>query len=1137
MANESRVQQLLDEVFDSERTPEEVCGDCPELLPEIRRRWRRMRLVEAQLEALFPSPESSTEANDPAPRLPAGDLPRIPGYEVEAVLGRGGMGIVFKAWHLRLERHVALKMLLVGACATPAERERFAREATAVAGLRHANIVQVHDVGDHEGRPYFTMEYVEGGSLAKQLSGTPQPARQAAALLATLAEAVHVAHQGGIVHRDLKPSNILLTADGTLRISDFGLARRLQDPGGLTWSGTPVGTPSYMAPEQAQGRSGAVGPAADTYALGVILYELLTGRPPFRGETGAETLRQVISQEPVPPSRLNDKVPRDLETICLKCLHKEPSRRYATAAALAEDLHRFLRGETITARRVGRSERLLRWMRRHPAEVGLILTALALLGLAVGAGMREWALAAERRAELANWAARLEYVIRLHQEGRFPEVRAILERVPDAGSDELRRQIERARADLDLAEQLEAVRLNRAVVVGRYFDLKVNKVLADQNYAEVFRTAELGHSPDDPEDAAARVGASNIRRTLVAALDDWALCTTDQSRRKWLLEVARRADPNPTAWRDRVRDLDAWNDRAVLTELARTALVEEESVQLLVALGERLRQAGADAIPLLKRAQQQYPGDFWINFALGDALREKRQFREGVRYYQAALAVRPGSAIVYNNLGVALALNHEPDEAAEHFRRAIGIHPGFAQAHANLGNNLQLQGKRTEAIEQHRQAVGLDPGSAALQANLGVALAEAGRRGEAIAHYREALRIAPRFAGAHNNLGNALEKTGQVDEAISHFREALRIDPSDGVAHTNLASALTAKGRLDEAIDHYRQALRIDPGDTQAHTRLGMILKSRGRLDEAIVHFRRTISLDARSTQAHTNLGIALVGMGRPDEALDHFRQVLRIDPGSAGAHTNLGTALITLGRPAEAIEHLQQALCLEPNLSETYGALGTALLAVGRYRDAQAATQRFLDLLPREHHWHASGQEQLRQCEQMLTLEARLPAVLEGKDKPADAVESLQMAHICHLREQYAAAARLSADAFAAQPPLADNLRAAHRYNAACAAAVVGCGRSEEGEKPSEAERANWRRQARTWLRADLAAWRKILQSNPAAGRQVQKKLTHWRADPDLAGLREPSALDKLPPAERQECRQLWDDVDALLRRAQGLE
>src|SRR4029077_21003278 len=373
MTDNPRVRQLLDELHESDATPEEVCRSCPELLPEVQARWRAVCRVRAELDALFPAPSASVS------------LPQIPGYNVEAELGHGGVGVVYRAWHLRLHRRVALKMLLAGARAQPAERERFLREAEAVGGLRHPNIVQVYEAGDVNGQTYFTMELVEGGSLAQQIQGVPQPVRKAAALVATLADAVHAAHQSVIVHRDLKPSNILLTADGTPKVTDFGLARRLQGGGALTLSGVPMGTPSYMAPEHAQGQREAAGPAADVYGLGAILYELLTGRPPFRAATAAETLQQVTSQEPAPPSRLNDKVPRDLEIICLKCLHKEPQRRYSTAAALAEDLGRFLQGEAIAARPERTVERWVRQVRRRPA-LSAACAVVGLLGVALVGG-------------------------------------------------------------------------------------------------------------------------------------------------------------------------------------------------------------------------------------------------------------------------------------------------------------------------------------------------------------------------------------------------------------------------------------------------------------------------------------------------------------------------------------------------------------------------------------------------------------------------------------------------------------------------------------------------------------------------------------------------------------------------------
>lgn len=415
MPDAPRVQELLDELLDRQATPEDVCGTCPELLPVVRERWRQISRVRAELDALLPPGGYEAVPAFPPEGPP---LPVVAGYDVEAVIGHGGMGVVFRARHLRLNRLVALKMALADIYAGPHERERFRREAEAIAALRHPNVVQIYDVGDADGRAYFTMELMDGGSLAQKLAGMPQPARQAAALLATLADAVHAAHQAGVVHRDLKPANVLLTADGTPKISDFGVARRLDGPTGLTGTGIAVGTPSYMAPEQVVGPTSAVGPAADVYALGAILYELLTGRPPFRGVSPLETLEYVSTTEPVPPSRLVPMVPRDAETITLKCLQKEPARRYETAAALADDLRRFLADEPIFARRVRWTEHAWRscrrWYRRNKAVARAMFGVFLLL--AAGTALASYlALRAAREGEDAR-AARASLIQRLRRD-------------------------------------------------------------------------------------------------------------------------------------------------------------------------------------------------------------------------------------------------------------------------------------------------------------------------------------------------------------------------------------------------------------------------------------------------------------------------------------------------------------------------------------------------------------------------------------------------------------------------------------------------------------------------------------------------------------------------------------------------
>jgi tRNA A-37 threonylcarbamoyl transferase component Bud32 len=327
-------------------------------------------------------------------------LPEVPGYLVLGELGRGAMGVVYKARQVGLDRVVALKMVLAGTQASPEQLVRFLQEAELAAQLAHPNIVAVHQVGMHADCPYLALEFVDGPSLAQKCGGTPQPPREAARLVELLAAAVHEAHQRGIVHRDLKPANVLLTSAGVPKIADFGLAKRVAGDSQLTQTGVILGTPSYMAPEQATPRNKAVGAAADVYALGAILYDLLTGRPPFQGETAWDTMQLVVSRAPVPPRRSRPNVPPDLEAICLKCLEKQRSQRYISARALADDLCRYLNGEPVQARAAPWWERAWRRAQRRPVAVFGLLVEIA-----VGAGLR-WRL---KRAPEEARAALLPY--------------------------------------------------------------------------------------------------------------------------------------------------------------------------------------------------------------------------------------------------------------------------------------------------------------------------------------------------------------------------------------------------------------------------------------------------------------------------------------------------------------------------------------------------------------------------------------------------------------------------------------------------------------------------------------------------------------------------------------------------------
>ena len=418
-------------------------------------------------------------------------------YELLREIARGGMGVVYRARQVSLNRPVALKMILAGQLAGDDEVKRFYLEAEAAANLDHPGIVPIYEIGEHEGQHFFSMGFVEGTSLAAKVADGPLPPREAATLIVKVAEAVQFAHEKGVIHRDLKPANVLLDAQGQPKVTDFGLAKKLQADSGLTHTGQVMGTPSYMPPEQAEGKN--VGPAADVYALGAILYCLLTGRPPFQAATPMDTLIQVVGQEPVPVRQLNATVPRDLETICLKCLEKEPKRRYGSARCLAEELNRFLSGEPIVARPVGAAERAVKWVRRRPVIAALLGLVALVTVLGLGGVLWQWR-AAVRARNVAD------------QESQNAKDQANLAERRRVEAEDRRQEAEQA-----WAKEREQTEMAEQRLYDVKMDVKMNQV---QRYWEDSNGEILQQGLDEQLPAEQRRhGSSRFRMVLMAAKD------------------------------------------------------------------------------------------------------------------------------------------------------------------------------------------------------------------------------------------------------------------------------------------------------------------------------------------------------------------------------------------------------------------------------------------------------------------------------------------------------------------------------------------------------------------------------------------------------------------------------------------
>jgi eukaryotic-like serine/threonine-protein kinase len=885
------------------------------------------------------NPKTAQVGRKPAPT----DWPTIPGYDILQRIGEGGMGVVYKARHLGLKRLVALKMIRGGTQARAEQFSRFRLEAEAVARLRHPNILQIYDIGEAGGLPFVALELLEGGGLDDRLARTPQPGKQAAELMATLARAIHVAHLAGIVHRDLKPTNVLYTSDGVPKITDFGLAKRTDSDDGHTESGQIMGSPSYMAPEQARGDSRKVKAPADVYALGAILYEMLTGRPPFKAATPLETVRQVLDDDPVTPSRLVPRVPRDLETICLKCLHKDPARRYESAEILADDLERYVRGKPILARPTLFWERGAKWVRRHPvAAMLLALVTTAILGGFVGAleFQRRWNQAERDESDriatakidvmgkivrakdelaenkLAKAEATLATLIeKIKAEAKLKDlkvtVQELLDEVKGRQAAQLLRESDRERYAKFLGMRNEAL----------FHDTQFTDLDLPSNQEATRRAAQdaldLYAAADSRESGAPGSLASSLsapERTEIANG-----CYT-------LLLVMADAEPTPEAG---LRRLD---QAARLRPLTRAYHLRRAAC---------LARAGnqAEATQERRAAEQLQPTTAFDHFLVGQEAYKRQDWITALRHFDQAIQLERDqfwahalSALCWLQPKIDM-----PVLAKASLTTCLEREPGFAWLYILRG----FASSRIPARSPQEAARGFENAEAdydrawkllaqmpndelryVLLVNRGVLRFQHGKLDQAATDLQAAIQLNDHLYHPHEGLARVYLKQGKPDEAVGQFGLAIE-RKSDlaalyrGRADVHLARQDPTPAQRAQALGDLAQAIRLERPENRVlardHTNRGRLLALEHRDADALAAWDVALKVDRDHLEAHSLRIDLLLRLKRYDDVIRSCDALIARGKATPAIYELRGLARAERKDFAGAIEDVTSAMALLP--------------------------------------------------------------------------------------------------------------------------------------------------------------------------------------------------------------------------------
>jgi tetratricopeptide (TPR) repeat protein len=954
------------------------------------------------------TPDQTTDGARPqdADTRPA---PDAAGHALFERLGVGGMGEVYRCGDDALRRDLAIKVIKAELRGNHDAEERFLREARLTGALQHPGIVPVHNLGRlADGHLFYTMKLVRGRTLADLLRDEPDGPERLLAVVEKVCQAMAYAHSKGVIHRDLKPSNVMVGEFGEVQVMDWGLAKelsraepvtpsgvatqdvetvgRVEEEAGLSRAGAALGTPSYMPPEQAAGDWDIVDERADVFALGAVLCQVLTGRPPYHGDSRDDLLRRARRSDLAEALGRLERCGAEMALVqlCRECLAPEREGRPRHAGRVAERLAAYQADvqERLRRAELERAEAQVQAREeRKRRRLSLALAALVLLLVVLGGGAMWWQ---QRQRDKADQAVNngLEQAELLAKQARAAPLEAdkyhqaveaarVASQLAENASTDLRQSAEALLAGLEQEEQ--AARNDRQLLAAlldvrgpregpKYrSDAKgtmtaLAEPTADEQFAAAFRRWGLDVDGTAPSEAAAVLKArpAVVVTEVVAALDEWT--------------SERRRQAKPQAEWQRLDDLAALLDaetgskRQEMREiLARGRLPAERALGVLSAA---LRPVpvptvapwGRDCMRLRELAERIKPAVEPVLglVALTRALRVAGEEASAERLLRAALRARPQEVVLYHTLGRLLHEQEPPrwSEAAECYAAARALRPDLG---VTLAEELLRSGREREGLDLLAWLVQERPDNPYLHFQQGYALSGKHDLDGAIAGYHKALELDPKCAFAHNNLGNALREKHDPDGAIACYKMALELDPKEGKFHTNLGVALSDKHDVDGAVACYKKALELNPKDVYAHNNLGNALSDKHDLDGAVACYKKAISLDPKDAPAHSNLGIALSDKGDLDGAIAWFHKALDLDPKYAYAHNNLGIALYAKHDLDGAIACFQKALALDPKLANAHNSLGNALRDKHDVDGAIACYKKALELDPKDAKVHAN--------------------------------------------------------------------------------------------------------------------------------------------------------------------------------------